>query len=536
MHLMILPIIGLFLAGLAPRAAGAESGEGNERTPVYSEQGYYRVALYPVDGHAPVAKLHNWIIHVETADGSTFVPSQLVVNGGMPGHGHGLPSTPRVTRYLETGDFLIEGMKFNMGGTWQLIVGLTGPAGPDQVIVDYDIQRPVNSMSAAASTWSVAEIAIMQSLSLQSATAPPRDPSNRFSRNGIAADLGERLFFDPGLSRDGDVACATCHKPNRRFADEARFSVGSAPTRRNTPGLLGAAHHRWFYWDGRRDSLWAQAVTPIETNGEMDNTRLGALHYIAARSEYVDFLQRLEIALPEMNDLRRFPAQAGPFGTPEQRQRWQAMSSTDRDAANQAFADLGKVIAAYVETLDHRPSRFDLFVDEVSAENFDAANEILDSDERSGLRLFLDVSRTLCLRCHNGPMLTNFGFHNIGTGEDAQGLPDFGRMLGLQAALVNEFNCMGPYSDARREECRELIHAAEQHSDQGAFKVPGLRDVAETAPFMHDGRFDDLRAVMEFYVNGPDAESGPSEITPIELDELEIDQIIAFLQTLSGVD
>jgi cytochrome c peroxidase len=104
---------------------------------------------------------------------------------------------------------------------------------------------------------------LLESLWIGSLAAAPIDESNRFSRQPAAAALGTQLFFDTGLSSTGTVACSTCHDPGKYFADGKRVSEGTGTTTRNAPSLLGASYHKWFYWDGRRDSLWAQALAPM---------------------------------------------------------------------------------------------------------------------------------------------------------------------------------------------------------------------------------------------------------------------------------
>ena len=520
---------------LSPLIAGAAPHSGESAAQAYTRPtagGYYRVTISPAIHPIPISQIHNWTIHVESADGVAFMPRQLVINGGMPGHGHGLPTKPNISRYLGNGDFLVEGMMFQMPGRWQLIVGVTGPQGPDQAVFDVDIGAPVPQQETADAPWSPAELQMMKSLWLKNLPPSPVDPSNRFSGNERAAELGKKLFYDRAVSGSGKVSCADCHKPEHLFADDKRFSVGSAPTRRNAPGLLGASHFKWFYWDGRRDSLWSQAITPMETPGEMDGTRVDVLRYVFGTARYRQALEKLGVMAPDMADQHRFPAGAGPFAGSPGKDKWYAMQGADREQVNHAFADIGKTIAAYVEQLQPERTRFDAYVQKL-ADNDAGAKSILSDDERKGLRLFLDIGRTMCLRCHNGPMFTNFGFGNIGTGVAPDGSLDPGRTLGLQAALVDQFNCQGKYSDASKDQCKELRFTAPDESNFGAFKVPSLRGVAKTAPYLHDGRFDTLEEVIRFYTTEPAGGLAPSEIPPVKLSDDEIEELAAFLRALS---
>jgi cytochrome c peroxidase len=168
----------------------------------------------------------------------------------------------------------------------------------------------------------------------------------------------------------------------------------------------------------------------------------------------------------------------------------------------------------------------------------------LTAAERAGLALFLDAGRTQCLRCHNGPLFTNHGFHRVGTDQPAGGgrLPDFGRFLGLQAALIDPFNCLGAFSDAPPEQCREIQFVRRDHLDAetGKFKTPTLRGLGRTAPYMHDGRFASLAEVIDHYrAPPPNAASGPNgfgghELLPLVLSDAEASALVQFLLSLDG--
>ena len=495
-----------------------------------TEAGRYRVELMPENGHAPIAEIHSWSVRLTTRDGEAFVPLRLGLSGRMPGHGHGMQTEPRVTRQREDGAFVVEGMKFHMGGEWKLIVGVDGPVGMDTATFALKIATGVDNINVSVPNWPAAELALMQSLTLTQLKSRT-DPSNRFSNNQAAAQLGRRLFFDKELSAEGDVACSTCHDPELAFTDGRKTSFGTAVTTRNAPTLIGASHSRWFYWDGRRDSLWAQAITPLESRGEMDNNRSDIVRLVA-RKYAKEYAAITGTALDEY--IARVPAGAGPYADSNGKSSWDKMSATDRSKVNTAYANVGKFLAAYMETLQPEPSRFDAFVETMVADGYPAAKSSLSVDEQRGLKLFLDGARTQCLRCHNGPLFTNYGFHNIATGTDTDGIRDFGRMIGLQAAQIDPFNCLGDYSDATPDACSELRFAQASHGVNGAFKVPGLRNVAETAPYMHDGRFATLEQVVEFYTETPGPEAGRHELPPLNLSAEEVKQLAAFLASLSS--
>jgi len=112
-------------------SASSRTGAREERV---SEAGLYRVTIAPETGAIPLGTIHSWVVEVETAAGEPFVPTRLAFDGGMPQHGHGLPTAPRVTRSLGAGRFLVEGVRFHMGGDWTLRVEVVGPPGADVAV------------------------------------------------------------------------------------------------------------------------------------------------------------------------------------------------------------------------------------------------------------------------------------------------------------------------------------------------------------------------------------------------------------------
>lgn len=178
-------------------------------------------------------------------------------------------------------------------------------------------------------------------------------------------------------------------------------------------------------------------------------------------------------------------------------------------------------------------SRFDHYVE--SALNGDTAGmeETLTPDEVAGLRLF--IGKANCTQCHNGPLFTDNHFHNTGVPVAADLPEDSGRALGAQLVLADEFNCLSPYSDAAPQECSELrFMVAEGHELERQFKAPSLRNVGERAPYMHAGEFASLEEVLQHYNRAEEAPAGHSEIEPLGLSQLELDQLVAFLHTLSA--
>jgi cytochrome c peroxidase len=209
------------------------------------------------------------------------------------------------------------------------------------------------------------------------------------------------------------------------------------------------------------------------------------------------------------------------------------MSSEDRESVTRIYVNMGKSIAAYERLLIPGESRFDQYVEAVLSGDYASANELLTADEIAGLKLF--IGKANCIDCHNGPLFTNNDFHNTGV-PAAEGLPDdYGRSKGAQQVLADEFNCLSQYSDAGEGGCSELVYmVAEGHELERQFKPPSLRNVAERGPFMHAGQFATLQEVLNHYNTAPEAPLGHSELEPLNLNEEQIAQIIAFLKTLDG--
>ncbi len=384
-----------------------------------------------------------------------------------------------------------------------------------------------------AGGWSPDQLELLRSLSLVSLPPPPESRSNRVADDPRAARMGRRLFFDPGLSRNGRISCATCHRPELYFTDGRERSRGLGESNRNAPSVVGAAYSPWQFWDGRRDSLWAQALAPMETANEMGANRIEIVRHATQDARYAEDYRTLFGSPPDFADDAPPPQRASPFGDDEARRAWDGLSQEAQREIDRAFSNVGKAIEAYERQLVPGASRFDRYVEQLLAGDASGAARTLRPDEIAGLRLFVDGQRTQCLRCHNGPMLTNQSFHDVATGLGS-GPPDLGRFLGIQSLLLDVFNCLGPFSDAPPDSCQELrfLTRRELSLESGAFKTPGLREVARTGPYFHDGRFTELEQVIAHYRNPPQAPG--SELVPLELSELESRQLVAFLKTLSG--
>ena len=400
----------------------------------------------------------------------------------------------------------------------------------------------VDTAGIAEPQWTQSQLRVLRSLSLAALGPVPDNPSNKYARDERAVRFGEQLFFDQRFSANGKLSCAGCHRPERHFTDglPRAQGVGAKATGRNTPTVVGAAYLGWFYWDGRRDSLWAQALIPFEAANEMGMSRLSVLRLVGQDDSYRSQYEALFGAFPDQLLAPDLPLQAGPYGDSTTRDNWFHLPASLRRTINEALANVGKAIAAYERTLLPTPTPFDAYVASRLAttptQQAKDDNPILTPDQIAGLRLFIDSNKTQCLQCHNGPLLSNGGFHNIGTGNFTGPNLDFGRVFGLQAVLRDEFNCLGPYSDAAPEQCSELRFLnPDQHIPlHGAFKTPGLRNLKATAPYFHDGSMKDLASVLRHYNEPPDAQSGVrNELRALGLNERELRQLEAFLEALS---
>lgn len=384
--------------------------------------------------------------------------------------------------------------------------------------------------------WNAEERAVLASMSLDRLPALPRDPSNAVEEVPAAAALGRRLFDDVRFSANQAVSCATCHAADRQFQDGLPVGRGVGIGARRTMPLVAAAYSPWLFWDGRKDSLWSQALGPLEDPVEHGSNRTRIAHVLRAgyRADY-------EALFGPMPDLQGLPPDAGPSGSAAERAAWEAMAPARRKDVNRMFANLGKAIAAFERTLAPAESRFDRYVRATLARD-PAGQRILSSQEVDGLRLF--VGRGQCATCHNGPLLTDQHFHNTGVPSRDPLRPDRGRAVATAKVQRDEFNCLGTYSDAAPDACQELrFMVSDDAASEGAFKTPSLRDVALRAPYMHAGQFASLEEVVRHYATSPPAAIGHSELArdghahrervPIRLSAADVKDLVAFLRTLS---
>ncbi|RUZ75311.1 c-type cytochrome [Mesorhizobium sp. M7A.F.Ca.US.006.01.1.1] len=375
--------------------------------------------------------------------------------------------------------------------------------------------------------FSDAEKKTIASLALN--TLPPLKPdtTNRFADVPAAAALGSTLFFDQGMSRDGTVSCSTCHKIDRQFQDDLPQAVGVGRTNRRTMPLAGVARDPWFFWDGRRDSLWAQALTPLENPLEQAGNRAAYAHYIKAR-----FGERYERIFGPLPDFSGMPLDASPLGTDAEQAAWNAMSGPQRDAINGVFANIGKAIAAFERSIAPAPTRFDRFALDLVAGAEPKGDAAFSKEEILGLKLF--IGKANCVTCHDGPRFTDNSFHNTGVPPVAGLPPDRGRIDAVRQVEADPFNCFGAYRDGDAGACGELRFMVKDAPQViRAYKTPSLRGAATRPPYMHAGQFSSLDEVVAHYAKAAPSVEGVSEVHPLELSDRERAALVAFLKTLA---
>ena len=375
--------------------------------------------------------------------------------------------------------------------------------------------------------FSDAEKKTIASLALNTLPALEADTTNQYADVPAAAALGSTLFFDVGMSRDGTVSCSTCHKIDRQFQDDLPRAVGVGHTNRRTMALAGVARDPWFFWDGRRDSLWAQALTPLENPLEQAGNRAAFAHYIKNR-----FGERYERIFGPLPDLSTVPANASPLGTEAEKAAWNAMPASQAEDVNRIFANIGKAIAAFERSIEPGQTRFDRFAVDLATGAKPQGDAAFSPEEILGLKLF--IGKANCVTCHNGPRFTDNSFHNTGVPPVKDLPPDRGRVDAVAQVQADPFNCFGKFRDGDESACRELRFMVKDGEPLvRAYKTPSLRGAATRAPYMHAGQFSTLDEVMAHYSKAAPSVEGVSEIHPVDLSDRERAALVAFLKTLS---
>lgn len=311
-------------------------------------------------------------------------------------------------------------------------------------------------------------------------------------------ELGRQLFFDPRLSRDGTVSCASCHAPEYGYAFPTRFGVGVAGQEgaRNSPTAANRILSGPQFWDGRAGSLEEQAIAPMANPQEMGLTH-GAV----------------------IKTLKEVPAYVAQF-------------EAVFDGEGVTIENAGRALAAFERVLVSGPSAWDIddrlrvlreayaeedpeLAEELRRLEATAAARPLSDAAKRGAELFFG-DRTGCSQCHAGANFSDEAYHNLGVGMEP--------IAGLREAdAITKPLDWGRYEVTKNE------------ADRGAFKTPGLRNVAETGPYMHDGSLESLAEVIAWYVQGgqPNPFLSPL-IEPLDLSAEEQADLVAFLEALTG--
>lgn len=396
------------------------------------------------------------------------------------------------------------------------------------------IGMPASASRADTIDYSPAELATLRSLWIGSLGPVPDDPSNAYDTDLRAADLGLRIFFDTRFSANGAFACVSCHRPELGFQDGKPVGETLGKLNRRSQPLAGVAHNSWFFWDGRKDSLWAQAIAPLENPLELGLSReavasLVASHYRVEYEALFGTTPPLPSSAVSPTDASSLPSAVVPATVDSAAPSPEARASVPAADATRITVNVAKAIAAFVRTIQPEASRFDRHVEAALRGVEPSGEAALSAAEVRGLRLFIGPAK--CVNCHAGPLFTNGEFH-FSRVPQPEGVPDGGRGAVLATLRSDEFACTGIYSDAAPERCTALRFVTIDARDaMHAFKTPSLRGVAARAPYMHAGQFSTLSEVLKFYRERSTGipEMGHGDLTDAELGDLE-----AFLGTLDG--
>lgn len=450
----------------------------------------------------------------------------------------------------------------------------------------------------------------MQSLANVTATPPRPDPSNaylpivdwqtRALAPGANEDLdgtlmpqpwsaipsvklGWRLYHEPALSGSlsnvdtlglfapstrpttcGQVglSCASCHDPKHAGSDFTSqpntVSIGAGWYDVNIQQTLNAAHYPILYWNGRTDTLWAQAAQVIESAVSMNGHRMKSF-WVVASSVYADGYAAVFGDAPAVQELAaRLTPPAGDAAISVYQAQYAALAAADQATVTRAHVNVAKAIGAYEWLLSSDGSAFDRY----AAGAPDAAAAFSPAAQR-GLKLF--VGRASCIDCHNTPLFSDGKFHDIGIPQEGAHVPTIsacttakcdclsagdggpgtagaclplGAFAGTEKLATQAFRRGTAFDDnfAANPELPPPAPPAPDARWIGAWRTPSLRDVALTAPYMHDGALATLGDVVWHYDQGAGEGDviGTSELAPLLLSAQDRDDLVAFLQTLTG--
>lgn len=488
----------------------------------------------------------------------------------------------------------------------------------------------------AGCQWSDEEWGRLSALSGLPETAPA-DASNKYIGNSAAETLGKKWFFDTRFAGTATlldqlkrpvpyaraakgatmaVACVTCHDLGNGTIDDTsspgNVSIGAGWFDVNAQPALNAAFYQVSFWNGRVDSLWAQALAATEGGVSSNSTRLHVA-WVISDLYRADFQAAFADAPLPMTGTSaalaatlgtdgqcmlangvcpdgcravgtdaspgcwpRFPLQGKPGSkagcqpgdaTEPFADAWDCMDPADQAIVNRIFVNYGKAIAAYEAKMVSRNSAFDRWV------TAGADSGLISPQAQQGAKLF--VGKAACSDCHNTPLLSDNGFHDIGVPQTGPGVPSeaecpaggvcdcvetpagidgdgnaiaakaaknclpWGARDGIAKLAKNAFLRTSAWSDDPTDTSRQhFIDAGSDAIPAGAWRTPTLRDVALTAPYMHDGVFATLEQVIDHYDRGGAASAAvgipAAQIKPLLLTDEEKSDLVEFLKTLTG--
>ncbi|MCM8530799.1 MAG: cytochrome-c peroxidase, partial [Lentisphaeraceae bacterium] len=222
----------------------------------------------------------------------------------------------------------------------------------------------------------------------------PKDPTNEIDGNTKAILLGEAFFNDWRFSKGEEFACATCHR------ETDHFTTFRADTHVEIPTLYNMAYNKWYFWDGRADTLWSQSLGPLEAEIEHASSRTEVVDLVTSDEDYGPKYEALFGKTLDFSDPDRFPQPGKPSSeNKEANKNWLSMSSQDQFEVNKVFANIGKVFAAYQAQIVSPISKFDTFVEGLKTGD-KSKLAALDLSAQKGLKLF--VGKGQCITCHSG--------------------------------------------------------------------------------------------------------------------------------------
>lgn len=338
--------------------------------------------------------------------------------------------------------------------------------------VEHDVPEELVDGRFTKTQW-----AMIQAFPLEE--RPPPDPSNAVADDLNASILGLRLFEDEGLGPTERVSCKSCHEVDRQFTDGSdKPTRGVGHAERNTPTVVLAGWQRWQFWDGRADTLWQQALGPLENPEEVGSSRSWVAHRIA--NHWREAYESVFGPMPRIDDGVRFPFDAKP-GDPA----WEKMAPADQQIITRIFVNAGKAMAAYERTFTVTPNAPDRYAR--------GDRGALTDPQKDGLAAYFEAG---CAQCHWGPRLTDDAFHVLRFPSGHEDFtPDEGRIGGGARYETAEFRADSAWADAPQPR-RSVVVGDDQ---LGAFKTPALRGVVLTPPYGHGGGVSSLEMAIELH-------------------------------------